>query len=382
MSRINIKKGCFGFVAALLLAFDVGAALPAFSPGTLITVEKEAKPTLSAAGHEYRMTYISTAFNGQNTVVTGLAAFPTSASGAGGYPIISWGNGTTGFAPQCAPSLDENLSRDAYLNEWRKRGYAVLRTDYGGWGAQGPRPLLDGKSNANSIADIVIAAHALPENLSADWLAVGHSEGGGAVIWNAAATERTAKRYPLKGAIAIAPVGPGISQFMEAALRGGAVRQKAQPFISVTVLGAAAVDPSVNLQHVLTSPILKQANEARRQCLSTLMAETPQLKPGEYLKAGADYEKIQRYLHERQDPSGLILKAPLLVLQGEQDETTVTPDTTQQMVRALCTHGGKAMYRQYAGETHRSVIAASQNDAFGFAEKALAGHGVQCDNGQ
>lgn len=326
---------------------------------------------LLEASKNVQISYTTTSFNGQPITVKGTIALPKMPTPKGGYPVISWGSGTTGFAPQCMPSASENSTRDAYLNEWLKRGYAVLQTDYEGWGGEtGHRPLLDGPSNAAALTDIVTAAHRYSDQLSNEWIVVGHSEGGGAALWVAGLTQQAGGKYHLKGAIAIAPVGPGILKFMDNAVNGGVVH--AQPFLSVTVLGASIVDPSIDLDKLLKAPMKPQLEAAKTQCLAPLF-KLKQLQSGEYLNAGTDYDKIAKFLKQRQDPSTQTMKVPVFIIQGTQDETTVTPVTTSKMVADFCSRGGVVKYQEYSGETHRSVIPASQTDAFDFASQVFSG---------
>jgi len=247
----------------------------------------------------------------------------------------------------------------------------VLRTDYEGWGADGPRPLLNGKSNANAIADIVSASHTLTDGLSDDWIVVGHSEGGGAALWTAGTKEQVAEKYNLKGAIAIAPTGPGVLKFMNSAKNGGSVPQAAQFFVGVTVLGAQASDPTIDLHALVADPMMPQVDAARTSCNT---GQLPQLQPGEYLKAGDAYDQVANFL-TAQDPSALEMQVPVAIIQAERDQTTVTPETTQQMVGSLCGHGSdrSIQYTHYPAEDHRSVIGASQEDAFTYAAAAFAG---------
>lgn len=338
--------------------------------GQLVSVSENRLNPLSSASENHLVAYVSTSFNGENTVVYGQVSLPTSPAPEGGYPVISWANGTTGFAPQCAPSLVDSYA-DEYLNAWLDRGYAVLRTDYEGWGAAGPRPLVHGRSNANTVADIVAAAHQLSDRLSDEWLVVGHSEGGGAALWNAALSDRTGSDFPLKGVIAIAPIGPGILHFMEGAANDGFIHQLAQPFVSVTVLAAQTVDPSIDLSKLVAEPMQPQVEAARHECLMKLR-ELPQLEKGDYLNAGADFDKLAAFLNE-QDPSSLELKVPAFIVQATNDQTTVTPTTTGQMIDDLCKNGAVLAYEEYAEEDHISVIAASQEDAFQYADALLAG---------
>ncbi|EJD6671894.1 alpha/beta hydrolase [Providencia rettgeri] len=362
----HIKSKLF-LLWGLMFAFLY--AIPAVSEnlkaGQLLTSRLlDSNTRYENAEKEYLVSYLSTSPNNEPVTVFGRIAIPKGTAPENGFPVLSWGNGTTGVAPQCSPSLDNNPDRDAYLNAALANGYAVLRTDYARWGADGPRLELNGQSNANNIADIVSAAHQLPENLANEWVAVGHSLGGGAVLW--AASLPPNKKYPLKGAVALAPVGPGVLKFIESSAEGTAPKE-AQFFITVTVLGAKATDPSIDINKLVDDSILPQFDAAQRLCVGELAALKP-LSQGKYLKEGDDLDKVKQFL-SAQDPSSLTLNVPVLVIQGSDDKTTVTPETTKQMVKKLCQNGNTVLYKEYAGQSHRSVIDASKKNTFDFIQK-------------
>jgi hypothetical protein len=342
-------------------------ALP--KPGRLITVAPDRVNRLPDASRNLVISYVSSSFDGSNAIVAGQVAIPRTPPPAEGYPVIAWASGSTGLAPQCAPSTSANSARDASLNEWVKRGYAVVRTDYAGWGAFGPLPDLHGRSNAQNLIDAVTAAHSVDARLSNDWIAVGHSKGGGAVLWVAGLPERTEGRYPLRGAIAIAPTGPGVPKFMSGVMKGEPVATSGLPFVALTALNAKALNPAIDLQKLVSPQLQPHLDVLRSGCVPQLFS-LPPLPPGRYLNAGADYDMYAKLLDE-QDASALTMRVPVSIVQAENDETTVTSETTAQMVRSLCARGATVRFKQYPGNNHRSVIAASQNDAFDFADSAL-----------
>lgn len=338
--------------------------------GQLLATQPQSRSLLTEASQNLLVSYATTSFTGKVTVVNGLVAIPKTSAPPGGYRVVSWGAGTSGSAPQCAPSLTTAPTRLEYFNELLRQGYVVLRTDYEGWGAFSGRPILHGRSNANSISDLVVAAHALPVPLSNDWVAAGHSEGGGAVLWVASMPER-AKGYRLRGALALAPTGPGVLAYMRDVSDGAPVAAGAQPFISVTALAAAVVDPTLQADALVNKEMQAQLDAARKSCLGALFG-APTLAPGHYLNKGAEFDKLADYLRQ-QDPTSLSMKVPVFVVQGEKDETTVTPPTTRPMVSALCAKGARIQYKEYAGATHGSVIAASAADGFAYLKALFDG---------
>ena len=102
------------------------------------------------------------------------------------------------------------------------------------------------------------------------------------------------------------------------------------------------------------------------------MYRMPLLQPGQYLSKGADFDKLARFL-QQQDPSQLTLQVPVAIMQGEKDETTVTPPTTKLMIRALCSKGARVHYKEYADETHGSVVQASAKESLRFLDAVFKG---------
>lgn len=360
-----------------VLVFDYVHGMNAYAaangtPGQLLTIRESTRNTLPAAGKNYLITYLVPSPTGENRVVYGQVSLPASAPPQGGYPVLSWGEGTTGNAPQCAPSLVSSYAIN-YLNEWLKRGYAVLRTDYVGWGADAPRLELNAASNADSMAYIVVAAHQLSTDLSRDWIAIGHSLGGGAALWTASRNYP----YPLKGAIALAPVGPGVLTLLEDVHKAKPIAQFTQQFLAAILLGAQASDPSINLEKLVANEMKPQLEAMRRSaCLGDpSLAKFAHLPPGGYLQSDEEYVKVVQFLRA-QDPSSLQLKVPVLVAQGKQDETSVTEVTTRAMVASLCSKKAQVDYLSYDKANHEGVISASSDNAFRFAEAVLSDKSV------
>lgn len=351
---------------------------PSLRPGQLLSSEKKTGyPALPDAAENYLITYVSSAHDGRNTVVSGQVAIPGGTPPAGGFPVVSYAWGTSGPSDNCAPSNRPGPNAvNSYLNNWVKRGYAVLQTDYEGWGTPG-QPTENGKSNALAAAHIVTAAHELSDRLGNDWIMFGHSLGGGAALWAAGLMRQTGDRYPLKGVIANAPVGPGILQFVNDAVDGKPVAQAAQPFISIVALAAHAARPDIDLESLIAAPMMPQLIAARTQCIGEL-ARLPQLQPGQYYRRGASFDAMARYVKE-QDASSLTLQVPAFVVQAGNDQTTVTPPTTQAMVRELCSRGASILYKEYPGETHGTVALAAAPDAFEFAATVFSGRAPRND---
>jgi dipeptidyl aminopeptidase/acylaminoacyl peptidase len=206
--------------------------------GQLLT----ARPLTTAAAlpsAETRLiTYVSNDSHGQPIVVSGTVAVPKSTPPDGGWPVISWAHGTTGYADTCAPSADtvDGLVHDyisvvnPMLDSWVARGYAVVQTDYQGLGTPGGHPYVDGISEANTVTDIVQAARDVDPHIGTQWVAIGHSQGGQAALFTAQDAQRGDPELELLGAVSIAPGGVGMDQAVDLIDAGRPEVQAAQRF--------------------------------------------------------------------------------------------------------------------------------------------------------
>lgn len=108
---------------------------------------------------------------------------PKSINGSSSYPLVAWAHGTTGIDRQCAVSNIRNLQYDfRSVYTIASLGYAVVLADYVGLGSDQFFNYLAYKLHANDVVYSVAAAQSIFPQLSADWVSIGHSEGGG-VAW-------------------------------------------------------------------------------------------------------------------------------------------------------------------------------------------------------
>ena len=146
--------------------------------------------------------------------MSGTVSVPRGHAPKGGWPVITWGHGTTGIADACAPSRDSasnpahGLISYAYplLQRWLKAGYAVVRTDYEGLGTPGAHPYLIGRSEGYSMLDAVRAARKLDKRLGRRVIISGHSQGGQSALWAASLAPKWTPELKVRGTVALAPV--------------------------------------------------------------------------------------------------------------------------------------------------------------------------------
>jgi alpha-beta hydrolase superfamily lysophospholipase len=97
-----------------------------------------------------------------------------------------------------------NLYAGSYLSMYVMLGYAVVASDYAGLGTTFRNAYFDGESNAADVIYSVRAARAAVPQLGRNWVLLGNSEGGLAVL-AAAEMEHDLRDRGYLGGIAIAP---------------------------------------------------------------------------------------------------------------------------------------------------------------------------------
>ena len=170
-------------------------------------------PGVPPGARVWRILYHSTTIYGADVAESGYVIAPPFAPPTGGYPVIAWAHGTTGFAAACAPSLftDPNGGFGPYLipslDRYLSAGYVVSAADYQGLGvADGVHPYLLGSSEGRAVLDATRATRQLTGLRTADTVVIyGHSQGGHAALFAAEMAPTYAPDLHVVGVVAAAP---------------------------------------------------------------------------------------------------------------------------------------------------------------------------------
>jgi pimeloyl-ACP methyl ester carboxylesterase len=359
--------------AAALSGFTyrVPTPLPGGQPGDVIAMS-DLGPDAHVAGADRRVVvYHSTSVSGRDIAVSGVVFVPPGAAPRDGRPVVSWAHGTTGMADKCAPSERTNLYYNEYAQVVRTfvtAGYVVAATDYPGLGTPGVHSYLVGVDEGNSVVDIVTAAHHLVAQLAPTWFAVGHSQGGQAVLF----ASRAATRAPglhLGGVIAIAPASH-LDLILPAVLSGGDPYDLSYAVYSI--IGLSAVDPRISLPALL-GPAGRQRLPLilDRACLEEADAAFNGVTPPRILRVSPQQQaQLSAELGRDDNPDNTATVGPVLVIQGSTDQD-VPPAVTQLMVQHLHKLGADITERVYAGRNHDQVVGPSLCDQLAW----MATHG-------
>src|SRR5262249_27334474 len=149
-------------------AADSHSATNPKDAGELVSAETigNLDPVLaSVASQADRMTYRSRSLNGDAIVVSGVFLTPKGQPPEGGWPVVSWGHGSSGISDTCAPSVVANKAGKlglcgcgGFIAGLLKAGYAVVATDYEGLGTPGEHPYIIADSEGRGMIDAVRAA--------------------------------------------------------------------------------------------------------------------------------------------------------------------------------------------------------------------------------
>jgi pimeloyl-ACP methyl ester carboxylesterase len=341
-------------------------------PGQLVA--SQALPPSAALGGARRtlLLYGTTDAQAAPTVASGVVLAPARTPPPGGWPVVSWAHGTVGVADGCAPSQTDNLAYNEYAQEVRSfldAGYAVVATDDVGLGTPGIHPYLDGMSEGAATVDIVPAAHRAVTGLAPDWFAVGHSQGGQAVLFANRIAATRAPGYPLRATISIAP-----ASHLELLVPAVASGDRPADFVYAlyAIVGLSAADPTVELE-----PLLGPEGDARVDLITDdgCLIDTGEAFAGvaaadAFAIDDAAMERISEGLARIGNPDIAPTSGPVLILQGATD-ADVPAEFSAAVAERLRALGSDVTYREYPDLGHDEVLGPSMCEQLAF----LAAHG-------
>jgi len=369
-------------VAAAMLAalYAVPSPLPAAKPGTVISSHPfTGGSALSNAAANTFVLYHTVSPTGRDVAVSGVISIPKGVPPPGGWPILSWAHGTTGNAPQCAPSrFSKPDVEQRFLNDWVGAGYAVAQTDYEGEGTPGVHPYFANAGGAHDTIDIVRAARALDSHIGDRWIVMGHSEGGAVALFAAALAPAWAPDLHLLGAVSYAP-GSDITDTLGYIMTS---RQpmRTLPFGIMMVAGIASTDPQVDLSRILSPRGLALLPQLQTTCIDDLM-DSPAWNAVPPASLFVPNAPIDRLLHDfaKNEPLNLPIHVPLLLEQGTADQI-VSPVTTSALRSNLCASGVQVEMDTLNGANHGTVMPRSWDRVKPWAAQLFAGTGPQAKN--
>lgn len=337
--------------------------LPGSGHGGLIWARKlTGTPALRGGASNRLVLYRSTGITGKAVAVSGTVSVPRGRAPKGGWPVITWGHGTTGVADACAPSRDSasspahDLIDYAYplLQRWLKAGYAIVRTDYEGLGTPGDHPFLIGRSEGYGMLDAVRAARELDKRLGRRVIIAGHSQGGHAALWAASLAGRWTPELKVRGTLALAPASHIGEQ--AALLRSLTAPSRLSGLASIILRGIDAAQPRLGVSAGLSQRAAALYPQTLTECLPALAGTGSfgGMAPADLVRPEVDISAVVAAL-DAQDPETRKIRTSLRVQQGESD-TTVFKTFTDQLVAGYSEGAVDLTYKTYPGVDHGGIV--------------------------
>ena len=319
--------GLAGFYTAPL---DLGLA-PA---GSL--VRSEVMDTAGSLPHDataYRIVYDSASPAGNLVAVSGVIVVPGGTPPPGGFPIVSWAHGTTGLAPSCAPSL-AGLSSIPSLAALVEARMIVVATDYPGLGVAGPDTYLVGQSEAQSVLDIARAARNLEGKAASNRVLVeGYSQGGQAALFAGQIAASYAPELYLEGVAAVAPVA-SITEL--APVVPGSRDDPDAGFAVMAISAWAGTYGDIPLSSVLTDQAVRRAAVMTTSCSGAVDAAYDGTATDRLFRADWSTDPALYAADLANQPGHASTTAPLLVIQGTDDDLVSYASTSRLVIDDLC----------------------------------------------
>lgn len=325
---------------AFLLAIQVQPANAA--PGRLVAASPMASEAPRSSG--WRIKYESRDSDGQPIQVAGVVFTPQGKAPDGGWPVIAWAHGSWGVEPQCNIALKPALwTVSPFFKTLLERGYAVVATDYAGFGMGGIHPYLVGDASAYAVIDAVrAAAQVQGANTGRRYAVWGESQGGHAALWTGEKSPSYAPRLTLVGVAAAAPPTD------LAANLGGKTDPTVRAFLTAYVAASWEQYYGADLRTFTGRTGADLIRKLSKNCVDIkgfkFKTQIGILRLRGFLKS-VDLPAIEPWstLIARNSVPGTPPRAPLLIAQGGKD-VIVSPDVTRDYAKGFCKQGKKLRF--------------------------------------
>lgn len=336
--------------------------LPAGGPGDLIRYQVVDAEHIGdgPARTTVRVMYHSQDAAGNDRATTGIVTYPDADPPPGGWPVVSYGHGTAGMAPRCAPSRDGQPAPG-----WGVEGVWAA-TDYVGLGPVGEvHPYLSKHSEGNAMIDIVRAAAQVPgADAGRRWVAVGHSQGGHGAL---AAHELAGDRAPELDLVATAAIAPGVDIDTDY----GVDEELMDVLTMMQLYGGGTEHDDIDVSDYFTAEATRGAEVFRTGCVDEIVFElTAAVADGPFEVDPWSTEPAESMLRENQVGTRAVTDTPVLLVSGTADRTVVA-ERVADFFDKLCAAGQPAAIREIRGADHGSVIPRAYDQIARFLEQNL-----------
>ena len=343
-----VQAVLLAIAGVLVTGAPAAAVLP---PGTVVTVAPATlPPELAPRAHGKRITYVTTNPNGSSTNATGLVLTPKTNKK---NRTVVWGHGTTGLADKCAPSTNQAVfwpEARAAIAALLGKGWTVTAPDYPGLGTPSPHPYLMGASEGRSMIDIVKAARLLDPTLSTQYAVDGHSQGGQAALFAGQLAPSYDGPLVLRGVAAIAPVSN--LDVLAEAIPG----TPGQGYLVMVLYGLSTQDPSVNPNTLLAEPARQRTGVLQTGCLHDILDAYKDLTAEQLVVGGALPDSVLAKLARHGNPAQTAPSAPILIVQGTDDEAVPYSVTEGILLGQLAAYRQPVEFVAVEGADHEEAV--------------------------
>ena len=265
---------------------------------------------------------------GRAVRTSGAVFVPTGRAPAGGWPIVAYTHGTSGYGTGCGGQSLADAEPNRYITRLVGNGYAVVAPDYVGLGHEdvGVHPYLNTRSESSATIDLVTAARTFESSLSKKWAVTGDSQGGQAALATAHRQKTYGPETDFRGAVAIDPesdlekimpfLGPYIPA-LPSPLDGS------YGFLLATLAGLRQADPSARVNSYLTPYGRHLIDQVGKTCHGP---ELPaRLAFGSVLSRPLTTPQMASALHRYMAVPVSGHDAPILLLLNSRDTTVPSP---------------------------------------------------------
>ncbi|MFI5495773.1 alpha/beta fold hydrolase [Actinoplanes sp. NPDC051859] len=335
----------------------VGVAEPAsatIGPGTVLAAATATlPPELSPLATGKRIQYVTTNVSGLMTIATGLILTPKTGKK---NRTVAWSHGTTGLADKCAPSASQAVfwpEARAAIAGLLGKGWTVAAPDYPGLGTPESHPYLVGASEGRAIIDSVKAARNLDGALSTQYAVDGHSQGGQGALFAGQLAPSYDGSLVLKGVAAIAPVS-NLDQIAPY-IPGTA----GQGYLVMALYGINAVEPTFNPNTYLAPPARQRGSVLQTGCLYEILNAYGPLTAEQLVPGGVVAPTVLTKLARYGNPATAAPSAPILIVQGTDDEAVPYDITAGPLLDQLSAYSQPVEFVSLPGENHDGAVFAS-----------------------
>lgn len=325
--------------------------LPAGDPGSIVVDQAlPANPVLPGVT-AHRILYRSTDASGQTIAVSGYVVVPAGPAPAGGWPVMSWGHGTSGVSDACAPSRSP---QNRLYGTWSydnavgllDAGVMIVATDYPGLGTDGPHPYLDGAADGRSMIDAARAATAFGGSRTTVF--EGFSQGGQAALFAGRLAPTYAPELDVRGVVAVAPASH--LAFAKAVLPTTG--------LDFSYPGLIAYGRLVSDRKLNAGDLLQPSGIAKLSNIDDTVCSTPALDAADFR---ADFLQLPdwRDSFAGNEPGTARIASDVLLIQGVADRS-VPQIASELLCNGFGTNGTHATLWTYDGADHVPSMYLSQ----------------------